>query len=313
MYTCTHNQDDKTATLDITTNDYTSSSNFPKPFSDLTEDVNTLKTLFNSSARLADLITAYKVQIIQKLLPGLTKAGYSEASSTDNGNNGGTAPPPPPAGGPSVPRGGGGVPLRPDNEIDPGRIGAPPQFPRAGLGQNPLEIGRSDLDPLGGQVGRLPGAGGDGMFVGPNHPLFGREQGQVNPLGGAPQRGPWGGDGFLPPLGAPPGARFDPITPFGQGGGVGGGIGGQPGRNWGDEMPPPVSLVLFVCLESIYDYSKLILLPFVRHDRALTMIQMQAISILSTQEAVVVSVGQGYVEYHYRSLYLRVASSFHVH
>ncbi|KAK0453907.1 PI31 proteasome regulator N-terminal-domain-containing protein [Armillaria borealis] len=27
------------------------------------------------------------------------------------------------------------------------------------------------------------------------------------------QRGPWGGDGFLPPMGAPPGARFDPVGP----------------------------------------------------------------------------------------------------
>jgi proteasome inhibitor subunit 1 (PI31) len=166
------------------------------------------------------------------------KPGYAEETTARSGGNsgniGGNAPPP--SAGPSQPR---PQPLRPDNETDPGRIGAPPNFPRPGFGQNPLEIGRSDLDPLGGAVGRLPGAGGDGMFVGPNHPLFGREQEQQNPLGGGNgQRGPWGGDGYLPPLGAPPGARFDPITPFG----LGGNRPNQPNqRNWGDEFPPPVS------------------------------------------------------------------------
>ena len=114
--------------------------------------------------------------------------------------------------------------------------------PRFGLpGQNPLEIGRTDLDPLGGAMGRYPNAGGDGMFVGPNHPLFNRERDHNDPLrlpgtgGRGGQMGPWGGDGFLPPLGAPPGARFDPVAPFQPGGNV-----GMPRRNWGDEMPPPV-------------------------------------------------------------------------
>jgi hypothetical protein len=35
---------------------------------------------------------------------------------------------------------------------------------------------------------------------------------------GGERRGPWGGDGFLPPMGAPLGARFDPVGPFGPGG-----------------------------------------------------------------------------------------------
>lgn len=96
-------------------------------------------------------------------------------------------------------------------------------------------------------MGRLPGAGGDGMLVGPNHPLFQREREQYDPLripgtGGQGNRGPWGGDGFLPPLGAPPGARFDPVGPFAPGN-----AGGQPRRNWGDEMPPPVRLLRANC------------------------------------------------------------------
>ncbi|KAG8932940.1 hypothetical protein FRC02_000291 [Tulasnella sp. 418] len=85
------------------------------------------------------------------------------------------------------------------------------------------------------------------MFVGPNHPLF-RDRREP---GGA--RGPWGGDGYLPPMGAPPGARFDPIAPGGlglprRGGGGpfrGGPFGRQPGGGGGaagpdnDDFPPP--------------------------------------------------------------------------
>jgi len=39
----------------------------------------------------------------------------------------------------------------------------------------------------------------------------------------------------LPPIGAPQGARFDPVGPFGRigGGGGGAGIGGFPGRGGG--------------------------------------------------------------------------------
>lgn len=56
------------------------------------------------------------------------------------------------------------------------------------------------------------------MFVGPDHPIFGSR----GPIG---DRGPWGGDGFLPPMGAPPGARFDPVGP--------GPLGRLPGRSPG--------------------------------------------------------------------------------
>jgi proteasome inhibitor subunit 1 (PI31) len=67
------------------------------------------------------------------------------------------------------------------------------------------------------------------MYVGPGHPIFGRGQ----QPGGGPQ-GPWGGDGFLPPMGAPQGARFDPVGPFGPIGGRGGGAGFRlPGRGGG--------------------------------------------------------------------------------
>ena len=83
----------------------------------------------------------------------------------------------------------------------------------------------------------FPPHSGDGMFVGPDHPIFGR--GVRGPFA---DRGPWGGDGFLPPLGAPPGARFDPVGPRP----FGGNNGGLPGRgnmrdpDNDDFMPPGV-------------------------------------------------------------------------
>jgi proteasome inhibitor subunit 1 (PI31) len=78
------------------------------------------------------------------------------------------------------------------------------------------------------------------MYVGPDHPMFaGRGRGRDQ------EAGPWGGDGRLPPLGAPPGARFDPVGPFGRGTfpGAGRGRGGPPGTFGGDpdndEFFPP--------------------------------------------------------------------------
>lgn len=113
-------------------------------------------------------------------------------------------------------------------------------LPRPGnsRGNNPLEIGRSDLEPLGGAIPPpfgfsppplFPGGsgGGGGMYVGPDHPMFrdrmdplSTGRGSVGGFGGVngERRGPWGGDGFLPPMGAPLGARFDPVGPFGPGG-----------------------------------------------------------------------------------------------
>ncbi|KAG8801769.1 hypothetical protein FRB91_011431 [Serendipita sp. 411] len=91
---------------------------------------------------------------------------------------------------------------------------------------NPLEIGRSDLDPFpnpfAGKSPIQPLNLGGGMYVGPGHPMFGGHPAQPGGVGG-------GRGGVLPPLGAPSGARFDPIVPFGAGG-----IGVFPGR---DEPP----------------------------------------------------------------------------
>ncbi|KAF9505269.1 hypothetical protein BS47DRAFT_1489887 [Hydnum rufescens UP504] len=102
----------------------------------------------------------------------------------------------------------GPLPFRPSPSSippNPDSTGQPFALPRPNYSpNNPLEIGRSDLEPLGGRnpLASSPhfpgGRGSRGMVVGPSQ-FFGD---RMEPR--------WGGDGFLPPMGAPPGARFDP-------------------------------------------------------------------------------------------------------
>lgn len=200
---------------------------------------------FIGSNRVNDLVTQFKLKIVQKLVPGLRKEGYSEVSEESTPAAGSASqlrrPAPPPA---------RPDPVYPPHRPDPDQPGLPySHLPPS----NPLEIGRRDRDPFPG-LGPNPyappplfpgGAGGDGMFVGPGHPIFGGRGGgrPGNPLG--PNTGPWGGDGFLPPMGAPPGARFDPIGPspgpFGRFPPGGGNMRGPDN----DEFMPPGSVRLF--------------------------------------------------------------------
>ncbi|KAH9062168.1 PI31 proteasome regulator N-terminal-domain-containing protein [Lactarius vividus] len=228
-------ESDKTASLDIATNDFTSPSFFP--FDAQAANPPPLIHGYISSNRVADFLDQLKLKIIQNLMPGLHKEGYTEGppATTPSSSN--------PRRGSPGPR----DPARPQPIL-------PPYGPERIFGEpssrNPLEIGRRDLDPLGinplggfGPPPLFPGSGGDGMFVGPNHPIFGQRGRGAFP----PNRGPWGGDGYLPPMGAPPGARFDPVGPglgpfpgrtgFGpRGGQPGGGNFGEPDN---DEFMPP--------------------------------------------------------------------------
>jgi proteasome inhibitor subunit 1 (PI31) len=154
-----------------------------------------------SSNRVADFIDQLKLKIIKNLMPGLHKEGYSE--------------------GLTLPR------LRVILGEVP-QLVTPlvhsPSFLLMGLNAFsanhltliPLEIGRRDLDPLG--VDPLGG------FGPPHYSLVQVAMecllAQITPSlasvgeeGFPPNRGPWGGDGYLPPMGAPPGARFDPVGP----------------------------------------------------------------------------------------------------
>ncbi|TFK76033.1 hypothetical protein BDN72DRAFT_786314 [Pluteus cervinus] len=226
-------ESDKVASLDIATNDFTSSSFFPHDLG--AEDAAPLVHGFISSNRVTDFVSQLKLVVIQKLVPGLRKEGYQEETSEAASNSSGQPVAPvqqPPPARPQAQQ----PPLPPiDDPLRDLRIPS----------RNPLEIGRRDLDPFPQNPFNPPSLfpHGDGMFVGPDHPIFGDRRGPA-------PRGPWGGDGFLPPMGAPPGARFDPIGPGpvfpprgGRGlGGPGRGgnarFGGDPDN---DEFMPPGS------------------------------------------------------------------------
>ncbi|KAJ7228785.1 PI31 proteasome regulator N-terminal-domain-containing protein [Mycena pura] len=222
-------ESDKASSLGIATDDFVSPSFYPHNLS--ASDAAPLIHGFISSNRVADLMSQFKLKIIQTLVPGLRKDGYTEteqvsASSSTNSNSTTSAARPSPA-----------------------RYQPPPVFPEVNpydlpptVGpRNPLQVGRRDLDPFPefptnpfARPRLFPDTGGDGMFVGPGHPIFGSGRGR-------PRRdqGPWGGDGFLPPMGAPPGARFDPVGPVFPGGGFGRRPGARSGEADNDEFMPP--------------------------------------------------------------------------
>ncbi|KAG9288725.1 hypothetical protein G9A89_004344 [Geosiphon pyriformis] len=235
-------EDNKTFSLEVITNDYTSPSFFPYTGQGGSEP---LINAFISQSRVKDLISLYKLNIIQNLIPNLNKPGYEETATTATTS--------------TQPRA-----SRPEANINnPLRIPTrqpPPIFndPFGGYEQpsfeNPFSIGREDLDPLGSnpimgpprfggggiQPLRGPSRGG-GMYVGPDHPIFG-------PRGSG---GIYGGPQPLPRGAVPPGARFDPIGPFDPFGNPLGPIPGQPQRGGfgprqfssgepdNDELPPP--------------------------------------------------------------------------
>ena len=246
-------QGSNTSTMEIPLSDYLSPSFFPYPHAKKEgERDEPLVNGFIGSSRLKDLVIAYKTQILQTLVPGLRKDGYTEESSSNTGD-------------------GRNNPSSSSSSTQPNRLNQPrrpfagdeddPTYPSQPSFRNPLTIGDRDLDPLGGSPLAMPprfGGGGSsappplfpggdtggGMLVGPGHPMF-RDRFRPN----HPEAGPTG----LPPGAVPPGARFDPIYPSGGGpfgpdgnypdvggarpqGGRGGPASGEP--DW-DELAPP--------------------------------------------------------------------------
>lgn len=249
----------RSSTLDVAVRDYFSPSAFPCPVGEVSDS-----KPFAASHRFKDLVVLYRLNIVQKLLPGLSKQGYSEVTSTEASRASGAVPSSSTAGqtptagrGPYLPDAGGPMGMYPrgpgGNSGAGGRGGDPSPAPplpgpspddplripgSGGRGGGPIaDIGRRDLDPLGGMggtfggpsgFGRLPGMGGGnggfgglggdnggGMYMGPDHPLFRERFGPGADVAGRGNAGGrrWGGDGYLPPMGAPPGARFDPVGP----------------------------------------------------------------------------------------------------
>ncbi|GAA6017036.1 hypothetical protein JCM11491_006137 [Sporobolomyces phaffii] len=267
----------RSSSFEILKTDYLSptslSAAHPLPVSDLSPS-----KPFSTPTRLDDLIHLYRLNVLQKLVPGLRKEGYTELSSSSDsvrstgaGPSSGTRPL---AGTRDyLPDRGGPLGMYPERGRVPQPIGDDPlRIPGSGGrggsgggfgigGGRPIgEVGRNDLEPLGGMggtigggLGGLPGAGG--MFMGPDHPLF-RERFEGANNNEAQRR--WGGDGFLPPMGAPPGARFDPVGPengppgssgpafglpqgtFGPGGARGGRGGGGTGPFGGRSVHPDI-------------------------------------------------------------------------
>ncbi|KAI7907006.1 PI31 proteasome regulator N-terminal-domain-containing protein [Cokeromyces recurvatus] len=184
--------DNKTAILDISTEDYTSASFFPYNTSSTDRP---LVHGFISSNRFEDFIKAFKLNIIQRLIPGLNKPGYEDNSSVTNTAAITNEPNPNTERNPTT-----RVPIPGSADFDD------PAYP---------DVGGSDLRPLGGVRSgiRMPGSG-DGMFVGPDHPIFGNRSGNRSSLDDP--SGLFGGPEPLPRGSVPPGARFDPIGPFGR-------------------------------------------------------------------------------------------------
>jgi proteasome inhibitor subunit 1 (PI31) len=154
--------------------------------------VDSIDTFFKDLDKLVDTITS---QIVTRLVP-LDTSQYQETVQQQTQQTQQTQQPqaqriPPP----SQP------PLRPPLQDDPLRIG-PIRGP--GLRYPPVmpSIGDSDLHPYIPPMPNMPRTSpfGTGNLMGPNHPYF---QQQFRPGRG---RG-------IPNV--PPGARFDPMTPFG--------------------------------------------------------------------------------------------------
>ncbi|KAL7275307.1 hypothetical protein RUND412_001750 [Rhizina undulata] len=253
--------DDKTTSFEVVTNDFLSESFFPYTAQELAGENQSgdaapprytsppLENGFISASRITDLAILVKINIVQKLMPGLVKPGYEEERSGEGGqqqqprNRGDFNDPLPPRvphpyGGPQndplrYPRPGPPLPVggeRPPGFDDEYEILQGPRgvYPPLG-GRNPLSIGADDLNP--------PGLGPNPPLRGPFFGEGGGGYGGMGPMGGMhptgdhPMFGGRGGDEYPDPR-FPPGARYDPVGP---GDAPRGGLGGPrgPGRGGG--------------------------------------------------------------------------------
>lgn len=243
--------DDQTHSFDVKVHDYVSEGNLPVAPStegrSRDEAAQKLVEAFISSGRLSDFGSLMRVALIQKLVPGIHKAGYEETRAAESSSGARTREPAPgregdrpihdplreerdPPARPYPFQDPLAQPRRPlpepipgfedEFETQRGPRGVPPGgFPR--IGERDLyPQGLGPHDPLRGGVGPgLGPMGGGGMHPTFDDPLF----------AGQGQRG----RGYDPR--APPGSRFDDPGP-----GFGGGMPGHPrGAGMGGRPPNP--------------------------------------------------------------------------
>jgi proteasome inhibitor subunit 1 (PI31) len=74
--------DDKTTSFDVKTEDFTSAGFFPWK----NDDGQSIAGGFIRETRMKDLAGLFKINILQKLIPGLNKSGYTEEQSNTTSN-----------------------------------------------------------------------------------------------------------------------------------------------------------------------------------------------------------------------------------
>ena len=75
--------DDKVASFDVAVKEFVSESSLPytaKPDASASENLNSLNGVFITAGRIGDFSALVKIQLLQKLIPGLQKEGYQESA-----------------------------------------------------------------------------------------------------------------------------------------------------------------------------------------------------------------------------------------
>jgi hypothetical protein len=248
--------DDKVHTFDVLVRDFVSESSVPHTVSSSegpNEAAERLQSIFISAGRMMDAASLLKLQMIQKLAPGLRKEGYEDSahSASPNPSSRERQPAPgregEPAGAPAydplrddrLPSGAQPRPFNDPLAAEPRRPYPAGDFPPPGFedeyeinrppggiggGRRPLNIGERDLYPPGlGPHDPLRGGGfgpgGGGMHPTFDDPMFGGPGGGVGGYNGqyVPSTSPPATGSSVTanqcPCRVPPGARYDPIGP----------------------------------------------------------------------------------------------------
>ncbi|EXJ84755.1 hypothetical protein A1O3_05427 [Capronia epimyces CBS 606.96] len=242
--------DDKTASFEVKADDYISEGSL-KEATTSSDKASALKNVFISNGRIADLASLFKVNIIQKLAPGIQKAGYEDTQSTleQPRRHEETRPPENDPLRDDHPRPARPYPFDDPLAAGPRRPQPPGDFPPPGF-EDEYEInrpgrgfaaGRQPFGNIGERDLYPPGLGPhDPLRIGPRGGF--RGGGGMHPTFDDPVFGGQGGEALYDPS-VPPGARYDPIGP-GDGppnlrggsrfpGGRGGGFGGNPFGGFG--------------------------------------------------------------------------------